>query len=95
MHGYAPLTTPPHHVSQLTFAPLCLPQVLRYLHRSYCLEPRFECWAELQSGSRRPPAQLRSQLGTWGTLAAAALLFCIACRRRGGRSAEKPPDHKV
>ena len=70
-------------------------QVLRYLHRSYCLEPRFECWAELQSGSRRPPAQLRSQLGTWGTLAAAALLFCIACRRRGGRSAEKPPDHKV
>jgi len=70
-------------------------QVLRYLHRSYCLEPRFECWAELQSGSRRPPAQLRSQLGTGGTLAAVALLLCIACGRRGGRTAEKPPDHKV
>ena len=70
-------------------------QVLRYLHRSYCLEPRFECWEELQSGSRRPPAQLRSQLGAGGTLAAAALLLCIACGRRGGRSAEKPADHKV
>ena len=27
--------------------------------------------------------------------AAAALLLCIACGRRGGRSAEKPADHKV
>ena len=40
-------------------------------------------------------AQLRSQLGTWGTLAAAALLLCVACGRRGGRAVEKPSDHKV
>ena len=71
-------------------------QVLGFLHRSYCLEPRFECWAELQAGSRRPaPAQVRSWVGTWGTLGAAALLLCIACGRRGGRGGEKQPDHMV
>ena len=73
----------------------CRPPRPQVLLEAYCLEPRFECWEELQSGSRRPPAQLRSQLGTGGTLAAAALLLCIACGRRGGRSAEKPADHKV
>ena len=71
-------------------------QVVRQLHRAYCLEAHFECWTDQQEMSRRPPSQVRSFVGTWGTLVGVVLLLCMACARRAGPAGvEKAADRMV
>ena len=66
------------------------PQVLRHLHRSYCLETSFECWVDEEEagwGVEGAQATLWRGIG-WLALAAGCFFWCTgwrACRRsRGG-----------
>ncbi len=67
--------------------------MLRHLLDSYCLEPRFDCWEELQrTATKRSPTEMSA---TYGTYAVAAFLLvgacgCTTCRGRGGRRPKKP-----
>ena len=59
-------------------------EVLRVLMESYCLEPRFECWEQLQKLSGKHltgPTRVAAELGHWSSIAIAAgfvLLIVIA-----------------
>jgi hypothetical protein len=79
--------------------------VLRVLLQSYCLEPRFECWEELQRLSgKRPtqPAELTGFWGVWLTGGCMVVLLLCACgctlRGREGvaaKSGRHKRDHVV
>ena len=55
--------------------------VLQQLYEQYCLEARFECWAQLtrMGSAARPPTELSATLGTYGLAAGVVLLLLLAC----------------
>ncbi|KAL1495641.1 hypothetical protein AB1Y20_016508 [Prymnesium parvum] len=73
-------------------------QVSQYLSLAYCLEPRFECWRELQERRlARPAAEAELSHATGLTLVAFAVFLLLACgfHLRGGGGKKKKSDHVV